>query len=92
MVDIKQSSTMSSIRSAKMCSCGLHRAGNPEDCLVVPNYEKHLLDKKCRYFGVGHMQQKTPDGLYHQLHEGGDGEYRCDSTECLMMDLSKKLK
>ena len=66
--------------------CVLCDKGNPEDCLVVPDYEKHLLDKKCRYCGVGHMKQKTPDGLYHQLHENCGGEYCCDG-ECAMTEL-----
>jgi hypothetical protein len=65
----------------------LHKASNPEDCLVVPDYEKHLLDKKCRYCGVGHMKQKTLDGLYHQLHERMDGKHCCDGDDCLMTEL-----
>ena len=77
-------------KSTKMCFCGLHRAGNPEDCLVVPNYEKHLLDKKCKFCGVGHMKQKTPNGLYHRLDEMGDGGYCCDG-DCDMMVLKQLL-
>ena len=55
----------------------------PEDSLKVPDYEKHLLDKKCIFCGVGHMKKKTPNGKYHQLHEMVDGKYCCDG-ECAM--------
>jgi hypothetical protein len=55
----------------------------PEDSIKIPDYQKHLLNKKCIFCGVGQMKQKTPDGKYHQLHEMMDGKYCCDG-ECFM--------
>ena len=53
-----------------------------EDSIVVPDYDKHKLDKNCYNCGVGHFKQKTPNGLYYQLTELTNGKYICDGDEC----------
>ena len=60
-----------------------------EDCIKVPDYDKHKLDKNCYICAVGHMKQKTPDSLYSQLTELTNGKYVCDGDECfnMMMEL-----
>ena len=61
-----------------------------EDCIKVPDYDKHKLDKNCYICAVGHMKQKTPDSLYSQLTELTNGKYVCDGDECfnMMMELA----
>ena len=58
----------------------------PENCIKVPDYDKHKLDKTCYICGIGHMQQaiETPArwALYYQLTELTNGKYMCDGDEC----------
>tara|TARA_R110002074_G_scaffold290371_1_gene462235 strand:+ start:326 stop:823 length:498 start_codon:yes stop_codon:yes gene_type:complete len=56
-----------------------------EDCIKVPDYDKHKLDKNCYICAVDHMKQKTPDSLYSQLTELTNGKYVCDGDECFNM-------
>ena len=57
-----------------------------ENCIKVPDYDKHKLDKTCYICGIGHMQQaiETPArwALYYQLTELTNGKYVCDGDEC----------
>ena len=65
-----------------------------EDCIKVPEYDKHKLDKKCYNCAVGHMKQKTPNGLYYQLTELTNGKFICDGDECfyvMMEDIRRKI-
>ena len=56
-----------------------------EDCIKVPDYDKHKLDKNCYICAVDHMKQKTTDSLYSQLTELTNGKYVCDGDECFNM-------